>query len=55
MLNQLLKGFTMIFGVDDPERESTEDNIMTYENSFIIYRDIKSKDKVGRIAFDIRQ
>ena len=55
MLKQLLKGYTYIYGVDDPEREALEDSVMTFENSFIIYRDIKSKDKIGRIALDIRQ
>lgn len=55
MLKQLLKGHSMIFGVDDPEREAQEDSLMVFENSFVIYRDIKSKDRIGRIALDIRQ
>jgi len=55
MLQQLLKGYTMIFGVDDPEKLSQEDSVLSFENSFIIYRDIKSKDRIGRIALDIRQ
>jgi hypothetical protein len=55
MLKQLVKGYTMIFGVDDPEREATEDSLLVFENSFNIYRDNKSKDRIGRIALDIRQ
>lgn len=55
MLKQLLKGHTMIFGVDDPERELQEDSVLVFENSFIVYRDIKCKERIGRIAFDIRQ
>jgi hypothetical protein len=54
-LNQMLKGYTFIFGSDIPEREALEDSIMVFENSFIIYRDIKTKDKVGRIALDVRE
>jgi hypothetical protein len=55
MLNQLLKAHTFIFGTDDPGREPTEDSVMTFEDSFIIYRDIKSPTKIGRIALDMRQ
>jgi hypothetical protein len=55
MLKQLIKGYTMIFGVDDPQRDAQEDSVLLFENSFNIYRDIKSKDRIGRIALDIRQ
>ena len=55
MLKQLLKANTFIFGVDDPMRLAGEDSVMSFENSFIIYRDIKSNERVGRIALDIRQ
>ncbi len=56
MLEQMLKGNTFIFGVDDPDRDQvTSDSVMTFENSFLIYRDIQSNEKVGRIAMDIRE
>lgn len=52
----MLKGYTFIFGVDQPTRDQVvPDSIMTFENSFIIYRDMGQKDKVGRIAMDLRE
>lgn len=56
MYDKLLKGFSFIYGIDVPENaKNTPDSIMTYENSFLIYREIGLNDKVGRIAMDLRE
>lgn len=57
MLDQLLKGYTFIFGVDDPKKEyDTPDGLFTYGNSFIFYRNIKGdEENLGRIALDLRE
>jgi len=56
MFDTLLKGNSFIFGEDVPEKiSSVPDSIMTYENSFLIYRDIGAKDKASRIALDLRE
>jgi len=56
MYDKMLKGFSFIFGVDVPETpRNITDGIMTYENSFLIYRDIGLNEKVGRIALDLRE
>lgn len=56
MYDTMLKGFSFIYGIDVPETPRNEpDGIMTYENSFLIYRNIGLNDKVGRIALDLRE
>ena len=56
MYDKLLKGFSFIYGIDQPETPRTiPDSILTYENSFLIYKDIGVNDKVGRIAMDLRE
>jgi hypothetical protein len=51
-----LKGYTFIFGVDDPSKDYTvPDQFDSYEVALLIYKNITKADKVGRIALDFRE
>ena len=52
----LLKGYSFIFGVDDPNKEyKVPDSYDSYEVALLIYKNITKADKMGRIALDLRE
>ena len=56
LYDQMLTGFTFIYGVDDPNKEvKVPDRYDSYEVAVLIYKNLDKPDKVGRVALDMRE